>query len=545
MQEEIALQEKEDTSVFKTGTTKSGTPSTEISSIYTLLNKLQNVKDKVNIKFHLKSKESAYDKAVQEYKDKHSRDSVSQMVSVVNEMAELYMPNSKVRNEYGKLMKVYHGTEAGNFNKFDKGRQGQTDSSLWGRGYYFTSEYDFAGMFGDNVRSFFLNITNPFTVSKVDAPASEIADKLMALGEKVDFDYSELKAHEFAKAFGNQKFSDVIVSHGYDGVIVGDFQSGYAEYVAFEQNQMKLSDPVIYDDNGNVIPLSERFDDTKTDIRYHKKIEVTSETTPKITLNMGEQERYEILKNRKITIAVVNSDKIPSDNGLTIKNLKKTDAKKLIKTIAKEFNVFGGYENTDIELSFEFGSNNLNESINKQKSNYDLFVQMLSCFSDVISNAVGIEVHNRNSEGYKIDRTLKQVYVLCSAFANDQYIVPVKLSVKEFVDKPNRLYVAVALEGIKKDRVINMGVPENGSHVHISPVTISISEIFKNVNEKDVDFIKYIPRQFFVDINELEDRDNQPKATNGLPESVTNYQLKSYAVKTDREILAQHLEENS
>jgi len=270
-----------------TADVKSSALTSETDSGTASDNSISNVKDKVNIKFHLKTKESVYDEAVQEYKGNHSRDSLSQMVSIVNEVAELYMPNSKVRNEYGKLMKVYHGTEACNFNKFDKDRQGQTDSSLWGRGYYFTSEYDFAEMFGDNVRSFYLNITNPFTVSKVDAPASEIADKLMALGEKVDFDYSELKAHEFANAFGNQKFSDVLASHGYDGVIVGDVQSGYAEYVAFEQNQMKLSDPVTYDDKGNVIPLSERFDDTKTDIRYHKKVDSNAKLKDNKSINNG------------------------------------------------------------------------------------------------------------------------------------------------------------------------------------------------------------------------------------------------------------------
>ena len=44
-----------------------------------------------------------------------------------------------------------------------------------------------------------------------------------------------------------------------------------------------------------------------------------------------------------------------------------------------------------------------------------------------------------------------------------------------------------------------MGVPNNRSHVRTSPVTISISEIFKNVNPNDKDFIKYIPQQFFED----------------------------------------------
>lgn len=118
---------------------------------------------------------------------------------------------------------------------------------------------------------------------------------------------------------------------------------------------------------------------------------------------------------------------------------------------------------------------------------------MLSCFSDVINNVVGVEVHNRNDEGYKTDKTLKKVYVLLSAFENDKHIVPVKLEVKEFFDKSNRLYVAVTLEGIKKGRVVSVGVPNNRSHIRTSPVNISIADLISKINSKDIDFLKYIP----------------------------------------------------
>ena len=66
--------------------------------------------------------------------------------------------------------------------------------------------------------------------------------------------------------------------------------------------------------------------------------------------------------------------------------------------------------------------------------------------------AVGIETHNRNGEGYKADPSLKNVYVLASAFVDGENIIPVKLEVKEFSDKENTLYVAIALESIKKER---------------------------------------------------------------------------------------------
>ena len=39
-------------------------------------------------------------------------------------------------------------------------------------------------------------------------------------------------------------------------------------YIFFDSNQVKSADPVTYDDNGNVIPLEERFNSNESDIRY-------------------------------------------------------------------------------------------------------------------------------------------------------------------------------------------------------------------------------------------------------------------------------------
>ena len=60
---------------------------------------------------------------------------------------------------------------------------------------------------------------------------------------------------------------------GIDGFhyIWGDKSSGGVEndiYLAFHSNQIKSADPVTYDDNGNVIPLSQRFNAENSDIRY-------------------------------------------------------------------------------------------------------------------------------------------------------------------------------------------------------------------------------------------------------------------------------------
>ena len=77
---------------------------------------------------------------------------------------------------------------------------------------------------------------------------------------------------------------------GYRGVIIEgiyDFGSqprGDAEasdiYISFyPQEDVKSADPVTYDDNGNVIPLSERFNPKNEDIRYSRRISEETEPT--------------------------------------------------------------------------------------------------------------------------------------------------------------------------------------------------------------------------------------------------------------------------
>lgn len=66
----------------------------------------------------------------------------------------------------------------------------------------------------------------------------------------------------------NGEFTDALKDMGYDGTIQSEYGD---EAVAFYPNQIKSADPVTYDDEGNVIPLSQRFNEENEDIRYSKK----------------------------------------------------------------------------------------------------------------------------------------------------------------------------------------------------------------------------------------------------------------------------------
>lgn len=73
-------------------------------------------------------------------------------------------------------------------------------------------------------------------------------------------------------------------NHGYDSVVFKNIRDNggrnykidYNEladvYALFNPNNIKSADPVTYDDDGKIIPLSERFNTTKNELRYSKAV---------------------------------------------------------------------------------------------------------------------------------------------------------------------------------------------------------------------------------------------------------------------------------
>lgn len=106
---------------------------------------------------------------------------------------------------------------------------------------------------------------------------------------------------------GGFKSTDYIVKwakeNGYTSVLfksildpsIGGSANIYAdEWVFFDPNQIKSADPVTYDDNGNVIPLSERFKSENDDIRYS----IAYATTGKTNIAMTTKEDKRALRER-------------------------------------------------------------------------------------------------------------------------------------------------------------------------------------------------------------------------------------------------------
>jgi hypothetical protein len=147
-----------------------------------------------------------------------------------------YFKDSKVVDENGNLLTVYHGTPRGGFTEFNHSMIGSTsDYGYLGRGFYFTSRERVAKYYAgylnsSEVKKGYLNITNPFVIH-TKPNKSDLAFTIESImgqrfgGEDADYERSVA-------------FTEWLKDNGYDGVICRD------EIMALDSNQFKNADNV-------------------------------------------------------------------------------------------------------------------------------------------------------------------------------------------------------------------------------------------------------------------------------------------------------------
>lgn len=136
----------------------------------------------------------------------------------------------------GYTQEGWHGsTSADSFTIF---RTDNTPDTGWrGLGAYFGSS-DQAGGFGKNLRRFYLKLNNTLETD-FGALMDRFDDPIVA--------------------------RQILEAEGYDSVMSDPYAGAIA---VFKPEQIKSAEPVTRDNNGNVIPLSQRFQTTSPDIRY-------------------------------------------------------------------------------------------------------------------------------------------------------------------------------------------------------------------------------------------------------------------------------------
>lgn len=186
--------------------------------------------------------------------------------------------DSKVVDESGNPLVVYHGTNA-DFDSFDKKKIGSaTDDGLWGKGFYFGNKET---PYGNNQMQVYLKMQNPFIVNDFKS-VEDIANYLDVDEHNFRIDSNNLI--HFSQPQVNQITSHII-SKGHDGVIVN--QGIWNEYVAFEPNQIKsVNNQGTFDENNPNIyfqrasrdnlnsNIEENFNDTTENITSYIKDDI-------------------------------------------------------------------------------------------------------------------------------------------------------------------------------------------------------------------------------------------------------------------------------
>ena len=228
----------------------------------------------------------------------------------------------------------------------------------------------------------------------------------------------------------------------------------------------------------------------------------SGQISAEIRIDMDDAERYEILKGKSIQPQKIEVDpKFDIDFEYLEKNIKSEIEKPLIKKL-RELGYLKRYKTDAIEVDFEFTGGGLRKSLNSQATAYggsfaDLAKVVLN-LQKLLDNSVLIEIHSDKGAGTDLEnKQLVQTFVMMSAFAEGNLIVPVQFEVKQFVDNANRLYLAVALTKIETGVVGNTTPDKNQASTYLLPVSsISIADLFSKINIKDENFFKYIPDGF-------------------------------------------------
>lgn len=149
---------------------------------------------------------------------------------------------------------VFHGTSS-RFNSFDmsKGYDGA---------HFFSESEDHAAFFGE-AGSYFLKEENPMRITEADLEAAQ--DRAYPDGNETG-DWGDSLPRDFVS-----EFVEKAKAGGHDSLAIKDMADLDGEstvHLPLKPNQIKLSDPVTYDDDGNVVPLSKRFSPETDDLRF-------------------------------------------------------------------------------------------------------------------------------------------------------------------------------------------------------------------------------------------------------------------------------------
>ena len=239
----------------------------------------------------------------------------------------------------GYTIKGYHGTFA-DFTEFDLNKA--NEDSFMGRGFYFTSneneakntyasfkggdvqnkidqmaaelleqwgygwdavqefpdEYNHKLMKYTNDDSYWKEVSDKESDRLYNKAVKEVKESLTGKGKVMPVYLKLENPYIIAENDTRNPYeiSQEVNKGNYDGIIDysmakrKNLEKGTIHYVVLKPNQVKSANTVVYDENKNIIPLSERFNANNNDIRYSEKLDLTN-ASPEVRERVKELEK--------------------------------------------------------------------------------------------------------------------------------------------------------------------------------------------------------------------------------------------------------------
>jgi hypothetical protein len=240
------------------------------------------------------------DSFVKDYKASHKGVKFSDRDSTGKQLTKeqlRFFKDSKVRDENGNLLVMYHGTKNGDFTVFDHTKAGKrTGFASYGKGNYFTVFENGAAYYGGRVIPAYLKIVNPVVTSA--NRGAFFADVAQALG----VNESEISL---------QTVSERIKEAGYDGVIVygiGEDEGNIVICVAYDSAQIK--------------EVSNKNPTSNPDIRYSER----GEDSSKRGTAQQDRDYMDAVNRGDMETAKKMVEEAAKDSGYTVKVYHGTNA---------------------------------------------------------------------------------------------------------------------------------------------------------------------------------------------------------------------------
>lgn len=159
----------------------------------------------------------------------------------LSEQQSEYFKDSKVKDDNGALLVVYHGTDK-EFTTFNSGEKRTTWKLNFGEGFYFTPSKSMAENYTENGRimSVYVNVTNPYEI----------------FGTWLDKMALERMSAEFNEEVTIDNVSEVLQKHGYDGIVARNYNGStnpIGQVMVYSGNQIKSVDNQTPTNNPDIV----------------------------------------------------------------------------------------------------------------------------------------------------------------------------------------------------------------------------------------------------------------------------------------------------